>query len=70
MTRKEETMLLASWKNWCVGKPASNQTYREFYYDVVRRSTLLRHINVFEVLDAVINAPGIDLQPAAARESA
>ena len=60
VTRSEEAAVLRLWKSWSVGRTRSNATYSDFFFDVVQMERELRDINVYEVLDLLINADQIE----------
>jgi hypothetical protein len=56
MTRREEAAVLELWSRWFQGKPRSNQSYVDFYFEIVQPHRLLGRINAFEILDILVNA--------------
>jgi hypothetical protein len=55
MTRAEALAIANLWHGWNPDREVTNRIYREFVYSVVAGHRLLRHLNCFEVLDAVTN---------------
>ena len=55
MTRGEEAAVLQLWSRWFQGKPRSNQSYVDFYFDVIQPHRQLGRINAFEILDVLVN---------------
>ncbi|MEM7002830.1 MAG: hypothetical protein AAF529_18730 [Pseudomonadota bacterium] len=76
MTRKQQSLIIRLWKDWCRVWPAQYghnsldvhsdgydpvfdvipaQTYKDFYYEVVRGHPNLRTLNAFEVIDCALN---------------
>ena len=64
MTRREEAAVLELWYRWFQDKPRSNQSYVDFYFDVIQPHQFLGRINAFEILDILVNA---ESQPAPAQ---
>lgn len=56
MNRREEATVLELWSRWFQGKPRSNQSYVDFYFDVIQPHQTLGRINAFEILDVLVNA--------------
>ena len=56
MTRREEAAVLELWSRWFQGKPRSNQSYVDFYFDIIQPHRFLGRINAFEILDILVNA--------------
>lgn len=59
MTRGEEAAVLALWSRWFQDKPRSNQSYVDFYFDVIQPHQLLGRINAFEILDVLVNTESV-----------
>lgn len=55
LSRDEATIVLALWSSWDLGEQDSNARYSDFYFEVVRQDSRVRHINAFEVLDLLTN---------------
>jgi hypothetical protein len=60
MCRDDEVALVRAWQHWRVDKPLSNDSYLEFVDKVVRRDKRYDRIHIFEILDALVNAPEDD----------
>lgn len=56
MTRREEAAVLELWSRWFQGKPRSNQSYVDFYFEIIQPHQFLGRINAFEILDILVNA--------------
>ena len=55
VTRKEQMIVRAQWIDWASDKTMSNQACIDFYFEIVRADARVRHVNIFEVLDLVVN---------------
>lgn len=62
MTRGEEAAVLELWSRWFQDKPRSNQSYVDFYFDVIQPHRLLGRINAFEILDVLVNTESLSEQ--------
>ncbi len=56
MTRDDRTLLLRAWLSWSSGQIVDNQTCLEFLDRVVRPDPRFANVDVFEVLDLLVNA--------------
>lgn len=56
VTRQESVTIRRLWVDWIDDKGFNNQACTDFYFEVVRDDRRVRHVNVFEVLDLVVNA--------------
>jgi hypothetical protein len=57
MNRDDEIALVQAWHEWRAGKAVNDDLYLEFYDREVRSNARFARIHVFEVLDALVNAP-------------
>jgi hypothetical protein len=57
MNRDDEIALVQAWHEWRVGKAIDDDLYLEFFDRHVRTDARFARIHVFEVLDALVNAP-------------
>ena len=48
--------MLLRWSNWRAGRTVDNDTYKDFFFEVVRNEPQLINLNVFEVLDSLVNS--------------
>ena len=55
MTRAEALAIAGLWRAWSAGRKVDNRARREFVYKVIGARARLRHIDRFEVLDAITN---------------
>jgi len=55
MTRMEALAVARLWSAWKLDRVINNCARREFVFQVVAAQPRLRHLNCFEVLDAVTN---------------
>ena len=55
MTRRESAIIGRLWADWATGKPLTNQLCTDFYFEVVLEDRRVRDVNVFEVLDLIVN---------------
>ena len=62
MNRREEATVLELWSHWFQGKPRSNQSYVDFYFDVIQPHQTLGRINAFEILDVLVNTESLSEQ--------
>jgi len=70
MTRREEAAVLELWSRWFRGKPRSNQSYVDFYFDIIQPHEFLGRINAFEILDVLVNTESQQAAPTALEEAA
>ena len=64
MTRSEEGAVIKEWLRFSTDKVETQQTYSDFFFDIIRTDAGLRHLNAFEVLDVVVNHVPHEPQPA------
>ncbi len=57
MTRAEALAVASLWHAWSASRKPNNRARREFVFKVVRARARLKHLDPFEVLDAVTNEP-------------
>ena len=46
---------MRAWLRWSGDRHIDNQACLDFYFTVVRNEPTLRDVNVFEVLDTIVN---------------
>lgn len=56
MDRREALAIAQLWNAWVGTREIDNRAYRDFVFDVIGADERLGRHNVFEVLDAVVNA--------------
>ena len=56
--------MIREWLRFSTDKVETQQTYSDFFFDIIRTDASLRHLNAFEVLDVVVNHAPIELRSA------
>ena len=57
MNRDDEIALVQEWHEWRADRAINDDLYLEFFEREVRTNARFARIHVFEVLDALVNAP-------------
>jgi hypothetical protein len=60
MYRDDEAALVRAWQQWRGRTEITDDVYMEFVDKVVRRDARFDRIHIFEILDALVNAPDAD----------
>jgi hypothetical protein len=55
MTRTQALAVATLWRAWSEGRELTNRAYRQFVFGVVGAQPALKHLNCFEILDAITN---------------
>lgn len=55
MTRREAAAITRLWRGWIQDRKTNNRAYREFVLDVIRAEPGLQHLDLFDILDAIVN---------------
>ena len=56
MNRQEETAVVHAWEAWRRGRTLRDEEYLEFFDEQIRGNPRYRGVQVFEVLDVLLNA--------------
>ena len=56
MSRSIQREIIALWKKKHKPGSLTNQTYTDFFFDVIQPNPRYRHYNVYEVLDLLVNS--------------
>ena len=60
MTRREAAAITRLWRGWIQDRKTNNRAYRECVLDVIRAEPGLQHLDLFDILDAIVNG-GADI---------